>query len=326
MKKIVKVIGGLLGALVFLLGVFCAYVAITGVPTYDKPNVPNLSVGLTPARVARGEVIAQIQCMECHANEKNQLTGKYLHEVPPIFGKLFSKNITQHKEKGIGQWTDGELIYFLRTGVRRDGSYAPVMPQYPTMSDEDLQSVVAWLRSDRFPVQATPEEPQGSEFSFVTKLLTHTMLKPLPYPQRFIALPDSTDPVALGKYTADAVGDCFGCHSADLVDQDKVHPERTRGYYGGGAELMGEGGQPIHSANLTFDEESGIGRKYTKEQFIKAVKMGVRPDGSLLKLPMSPKMMLSDREVGAIYEYLKTIPKIRNDIAQKNADLQIAKQ
>jgi mono/diheme cytochrome c family protein len=324
MKKVMKITGIVLSGIVLLLAGFSAYVAAVGVPTYDPPALPKITVESTPARVARGEVIAQIQCMECHANNENRLTGKYLAEVPPLFGKLYSKNITQDKEKGIGNWTDGELIYFLRTGIRRDGSYAPIMPQYPNMADEDLKSVVAWLRSDRFPVQATKQEAPASEFSFVSKLLAHTLLKPLPYPQQFVGLPDSTDHVALGKYTADAIGDCFSCHSGDLLDQDKVHTERTKGYYGGGIELVGEGGKPVVTANLTFDEETGIARKYTKEQFIRAVKGGVRPDGSILRSPMAPKPMLSDREVGAIFEYLKTVPKIRNDIAKKNQEIQLA--
>lgn len=325
MKKVFKITGLVLGSLVLVLGLFCVYVAFTGVPTYERPNdILQISVEITPKRVARGEVIAQIQCMECHADKDNHLTGKYLSEVPALFGKLYSKNITQDKEKGIGNWTDGELLYFLRTGLRRDGTYAPVMPQYPNMADEDLMSVVAWLRSDRFPVQATSQEPQASELSFVSKLLTHTLMKPLTYKQQLVALPDSTDPVALGKYTADAIGDCYACHSGDMLDQDKIHPERSKGYYGGGIEMVGEKGEPIVTANLTFDEETGIGHKYTKEQFIRAVKLGVRPDGSILRQPMTPKLGLTDHEVGAIYEYLKTVPKIKNNIAQKNAEVQLA--
>ncbi len=324
MKKIMKIVGLVLGSIVLLLAGFSAYVAAVGVPTYDPPALPKITVESTPARVARGEVIAQIQCMGCHADNENRLTGRQMTDVPAVFGKIFTKNITQDKVAGIGNWTDGELMYFLRTGVRRDGSYAPIMPQYPNMADEDLKSVVAWLRSDRFPVQASAKEPQSSELSFISKLLTHTMMKPLPYSDKFIAFPDSSDQIAFGKYTADAIGDCFACHSADLVDQDKLHPERTKGYYGGGIEMVGEGGHPVVTSNLTLDEETGIAKKYNKEQFIRAVKSGVRPDGSILKQPMFPRPMLSDREVGAIYEYLKTVPKIRNDIAKKNADVQLA--
>ncbi|GAB2576939.1 c-type cytochrome [Spirosoma areae] len=326
MKKVLKITGLTLGSVLLLLAGFCVYVAAVGVPTYDPPSIPEITVESTPARVARGEAIAQIQCMECHANKDNRLTGKHLAEVPAMFGKLYSKNITQDKEKGIGKWTDGELIYFLRTGVRRDGTYAPIMPQYPNLGDEDLKSVVAWLRSDRFPVQASKIEPQASEFTLFSKMLAHTVMKPEPYPQSFIAMPDSTNAVALGKYTADAFGDCFACHSGDMIKQDKVNPPNSEGYYGGGIEMVGEGGQKIVTANLTFDEETGIARKYTKEQFIRAVRMGVRPDGSILKYPMAPKLSLSEREVGAIYEYLKTVPKIHNDIAKKNAEVQLAEK
>ncbi|MGF7215760.1 mono/diheme cytochrome c family protein [Spirosoma lacussanchae] len=326
MKKLLKLTGLLLGGLLLMVAGFCVYVALSGVPTYDPPTIPELSVERTPARIARGEVIAQIQCAACHADRDNRLTGKHMADVPALFGKIYTKNITQDKQKGIGSWTDGEILYFLRTGVRRDGSFAPIMPQYPNMADEDLKAVVAWLRSDRFSVQPSSQEAPPSELSFVSKLLTHTLMKPLPYPQQLIAFPDSTNPIALGRYTADAIGDCYACHSGDLIDQDKVHPEKTKGYYGGGIEMTGDGGQPIITANLTADQKTGAVAKYTKEQFIRMVKAGVRPDGSVIRYPMEPKPMLSDREVGAIYEYLKTVPKIQNDIARKNAELQLAKK
>ncbi|GAB4013367.1 hypothetical protein GCM10028808_32250 [Spirosoma migulaei] len=326
MKKIVKLVGIVLGCVVLLALVFCAYVAVVGVASYDPPVTPKLTVERTPARVARGEAIAQVQCMSCHANDENRLTGKYLGEIPAAFGKIYSKNITQDTEKGIGNWTDGELMYFLRTSVKPDGTFSGIMPRYSLMAEEDLKSVVAWLRSDRFPVQPTKQEAPEAEYSFLSKLLSHTIIKAGDYPQQPIPMPDSTDQVALGRYIADGVADCYSCHSSDFLDQDKLHPERSKGYYGGGNKLNGEGGKPIFTANLTFDEETGIGKKYTKEQFIRAVKLGVRPDGSTLRLPMEPRPSLSDYEVGAIYEYLKTIPKLKNDIAGKNAELQLAKK
>jgi mono/diheme cytochrome c family protein len=324
MKKFLRITGYVLGVVVLLVASFAAYVALSGVPTYDPPVIPNTRVEVTPARVARGEVIAQVQCMGCHADKQNRLAGQQMIDIPEMFGTVYTQNITQDKEKGIGNWTDGELIYFLRTGVRRNGSYAPVMPQYPNLSDEDMHSVVAWLRSDRFPVQPVSEEPPASEFSFFTKFLTHAVMKPLPYPQSFIAGPDTTDLIALGKYTADAFGDCYGCHSADFVKLDKINTPLSEGYYGGGNVFKNELGETVLSSNLTFDTETGIGGRYTKEQFIRAVKTGVRPDGSILKYPMLPKSVLSDHEVGAIYEYLKTVPKIKNDIAQKTSALRMA--
>lgn len=324
MRNVLPISGLILGSVVLLLAGVTAYVAFTDVPSYPRPAIPKLTVAVTPSRVARGEVIGSIQCMSCHADKDNRLTGKHMAEVPAFFGKLYTKNITQDQVHGVGNWTDGELIYFLRTGVRSDGSYAPGMPQYPSMADEDLMSVVAWLRSDRFPVQPSAVEPPPSELSLIAKFLTHTLMKPLPYPQRLIVRPDSNDAVAFGKYTGDAVGDCYSCHSADIMEQDKITPTKTKGYYGGGIEMVGEGGRKVLSSNLTFDAKTGIGHRYTKAQFIRAVKFGVRPDGSILRYPMEPKMGLSDREVGAIYEYLKTVPKINNDIARKSRELPAA--
>lgn len=324
-KKILRRVGQGLGLLVLLIGGFCAYVALAPVRSYDPPVTPNIKVDVTQARIRRGETIAQLQCILCHADNNNRLTGKHLDELPALFGKVYSRNITQDTEKGIGKWTDGQIIYFLRTGIRPDGTTA-FMPQYNLMADEDIKSVVAWLRSDRFPVQPSKEEAPPSEYSFAAKLLPWTLIKPGEYPKRAIPLPDSTQPAAVGKYIATAVADCYGCHAADYLNTDTKNPENTEGYFAGGSKFTDKDGKAVLSANLTFDEQTGIGQKYTKEQFIRAVKYGVRPDGSVLRYPMTPKLAMSDQEVAAIYEYLKTIPKLHNDVARKQAEIQLAEK
>lgn len=266
--------------------------------------------GVPTVTVARGEKIAQLLCLPCHADGDNRLTGRRMTDVPKLFGKIYSTNITQDSTVGIGRWTDGELSHFLRTGTHPDGSLAPAMPRYPLMADEDLQSVVAYLRSDAYPVQATATEAPKTRYSLPVKLLGKSVFKPLPYPTAPVTPPDTTDEVALGRYLADGVIGCYGCHSADFKKLDPLNPERSKGYYGGGNRLLGDGGKPVFSANLTFDEATGIGKTYSKAQFVKAVKYGVRYDGTPLRAPMPPHLALTDREAGAIYEYLKTVPKL----------------
>ena len=40
---------------------------------------------------------------------------------------------------GIGNWSDGDLIYLIRTGLKPDGQYIPpYMPKLVNISDEDL--------------------------------------------------------------------------------------------------------------------------------------------------------------------------------------------
>ena len=59
-------------------------------------------------------------------------------------------NITPDRETGIGTWTDGEKIRAIREGIHKDGSALfPMMPyaEYRNMSDDDVQSLVAYLNS-----------------------------------------------------------------------------------------------------------------------------------------------------------------------------------
>ncbi|GAB3340064.1 hypothetical protein GCM10027299_53170 [Larkinella ripae] len=318
MKKVLRFSLLIVGLLVVAVVGFISFAAIRGVPDFDAPVVQDLKIEASPARLARGAKIAQMHCIACHTGQDNHLSGRHMNDLPGLFGTVYSMNITQDKTVGIGNWTDGELLYFLRTGLRKDGTFAPIMPKFATMADEDLKSVVAWLRSDEPLVQPSAQEAPKSDFSLFAKLLANTVIKPLPYPQQAIVIPDSTDELAFGRYVADGLGTCYACHSADFTKQDAIHPELSAGYYGGGNEMKTPEGKPIFTANLTFDK-TGIGQKYTKQQFIQAVKACVRPDGSLLRAPMFPHLM-TDYEAGAIYEYLKTVPKIKNDIAGKEKE------
>lgn len=319
MKKVLRFTLILAGLVVVALLGFVSFVAIRGVPDFDSPAIQPLTLETTPARLARGAKIAQMHCIACHADQNNRLTGRHLSDLPALFGTIYSMNITQDKEVGIGNWTDGELFYFLRTGLRKDGTFAPIMPKFATMADEDLKSVVVWLRSDEALVQPSKQEAPQSDFSLFAKLLANTVIKPLPFPDQAILIPDSTDELAFGRYVADGLGTCYACHSADFTKQDALHPELSAGYYGGGNEMKTPDNKPIFTANLTFDEETGIGKKYTKQQFILAVKACIRPDGSLIRAPMFPHLM-TDYEAGAIYEYLKTVPNIKNDVISKEKE------
>lgn len=318
MKKAFRIVLWIVGLVVLVIIGFVSFVAVRGVPTYDTPATANVHVDVTPVRVERGVKIAQLLCIQCHTGANDQLTGKLIADAPKEFGQIYSANITQDKEAGIGNWTDNEIIYLLRTGIKRDGSYNPLMPKFPNMSDEDINSIVAWLRSDRPQVQPVKAEAPQTEYNFLVKMLTNTVMKPYPLPKQAITIPDSTDKVAFGRYIANSMVGCYACHSVDFKTLNDIEPEKSAGFYGGGNPMLNLEGKIVPTANITFDEETGIGKKYTEEQFIKAVKMGVRPDGSLLRYPMVPHVTLTDYEVGAIYQYLKTVPKLKNKVTDPN--------
>jgi mono/diheme cytochrome c family protein len=315
-KRILKISGIVLGVLVAAVVVALVYINADGIPRYQAAH-PALTVERTPERIARGKTLAALMCAGCHENPTTRkLTGKRIGDLPPVFGEVFSANITGGPGKGIGGWTDGELAYLLRTGVRPDGQYLPPwMVKTPHLSDEDLSSIIAFLRSDDPSVAPTDVPAAGvTKPSLLAKVLTHTIMKPLPYPTTPIVAPPKTDRVGWGRYLVYAL-DCYACHSADFKKIDSLFPEKSAGFLGGGNTLIGVEGRRVLSANLTPDEETGIGR-WTEADFVRALRHGFRPDGRALAYPMLPKNELDDDEAGAIYAYLRTVPKIRNRVVQ----------
>ena len=312
MKKALRYLLIIIGIVLIAVGGFAAFVAVKGVPDYEAEKV-DLRVSLSPERIERGRQLSAMICDDCHLNRKtNKLTGARLDDIKQ-FGDIYSKNITKDAEHGIGKWTDGELIYLLRTGIKPDGRFLPVMAKMQKMSDEDLQSIVAFLRSDNALVQADNTSQPESEYSFLAKFLTTIKaIKPMPY-YKSVPEPDTTNLVKWGEYVALYKVECYVCHSADFTTVDFINPEKSKGYFGGGNKFEMPGGEVIYSRNLTMDEETGIG-KWSEEDFVKAVKTGIMPNGGGFRPPMKPYPYLSDGEVKAVYAYLKTIPKVNNKV------------
>ncbi len=325
MKKIMKVLGYGLGAVALLVAAGLLYFNLKGIPdhAYNPPaEVLHLKVRPDSVRVARGEKIASMQCMACHANTTDgKLVGKPMGEIPKVFGSVHSLNLTRDSVHGIGAWTDGELYYFLRTGIHNDGRWSPpFMPKYSLMADEDIYSVIAWLRSDDPRLAPDSREYPPNQYNLFVKVLANTLFEPPPMPERPITIPDSTDRVAFGKYVGTALGHCYSCHSMDMLKVDELVPEHSVGYFGGGIPMQNQEGQIVMSANLTMDKETGIGN-WTEQQFIEAVRFGKKPGGGTLAYPMAPHPMLSDNEVSAIYTYLKTVPVIKNQVQRYQAGI-----
>jgi mono/diheme cytochrome c family protein len=104
----------------------------------------------------RGFYIATIaHCMECHTPMvRGQRVfsdlGKGGFEFQGPWGVSVARNITSHKEKGLGGWTDAEIKRAITQGIRKDGTrLKPPMgfDMYAKMTDEDLTALVAYLRT-----------------------------------------------------------------------------------------------------------------------------------------------------------------------------------
>ena len=122
MKKFLRFILFLLLFVILLVGGFALYIQVSGIPKYEVDKTTFESMPRDSAAVALGTKIASVQCVVCHTDSATgKLSGRFLWEVPDVFGELHSANITQSKEHGIGKWTDDQIVYFLRTGVKPSG-------------------------------------------------------------------------------------------------------------------------------------------------------------------------------------------------------------
>ncbi len=312
MKKLFKVILIIVIVLVVLAGGFALFLEMRGIPKYEAKD-PGITIQSTPARVERGRILVNMLCADCHKNPATgKLTGADMdpgHKLP--FGGMFSQNITHDKNVGIGEWTDGQIIFLLRTGIKRNGQYAPPwMAKLPHMSDEDVASVISFLHSDDPMVTADPTPDRPCEPSLFAKFLCLVAFKPLPYPEGAVAQPDTTNKVEWGRYMVYNM-DCYQCHSADFATNDAMDPTKSKGYLGGGNRL-----DSLLSANITPDKQTGIG-DWSEAAFVKAFRFGIKPDGSTTRLPMKPYSMLSESEAKAIYAYLQTVPPLNHAVDRK---------
>ena len=72
-------------------------------------------------------------------------------------------------------------------------------------------------------------------------------------------------------------------------------------------------GKKIFTANITPDENTGIG-SWTEDDFKRAMHESKNKTGKPLRYPMLPYTALTDKEVTAIWQYLRSIPKLGNEV------------
>lgn len=108
--------------------------------------------------IRRGAYLASLaHCMECHSRTPDNRQdyknwwGKGGAEIKGPWGRAIVRNISSHKEKGIGAWSDGEIKRALTDGIGRDGRSfkLPMARQvyFSKMADTDLDAIVAWVRT-----------------------------------------------------------------------------------------------------------------------------------------------------------------------------------
>lgn len=326
MKKIFKILLGLFGVLLLGITIAISYIQLT------MPNVgdaPNIKIESTPELVKRGEYLANsvMVCMDCHSTRdwskySGPITpgtlgngGETFNQAMGFPGEFYSRNITPF---GIKDWSDGEVFRAITCGVSRDGhAFFPVMPypSYGKLDSMDIIAVIAYLRTLPSIEKSVPASKPAFPFSII--------LKTIPQKAHFIKRPDSSNILAHGEYLANAAN-CIECHT----QAEKGQIIRELGY-SGGREFKMPDGSILRTPNITPDEETGIG-SWSKQAFISRFKSygdssyhapAVKQGEMQSIMPWTMYGTMTESDLGALYEYLKSIPAKKNNVVRYTAKL-----
>lgn len=310
LRKLLR-IGAILTVVVALLvGAAAGVLWVLGPPTHESYAVGDFELQGSGDAIA-GKRLVDMMCVRCHFDpETDSLAGRSLGKEYASLGTAHASNITRDDIRGIGEWTDAELVMMFRSGVhpKRKELLPPYMPSLPNVSDVDLAHIVAYLRgADEWVAPQRKADPP-STLKFSAVLAAWFKWKPGPDHSAPVLRPDEGEAIALGAYLANDLLQCHGCHSASLEAVDWVVPEDTKGFYAGGAKLVDLANNKVVAPGLTPREDGGLGG-WSYEEFRRALVDGVAKGGDVLRWPMPRYGELSEGELSSLYAYFKTLPK-----------------
>jgi len=306
MKKALLIVGGLLLAIVVI-----GLPLLLGVRPFIGPKARPLTdrrFESSPARIERGKYLVTsgtAPCALCHS--PMDTSGGGLRVVPgkELTGRSFAPdgvsfatamNLTPDPETGIGNLSDDQLARAIREGLSHDGrTLFPVMPylSFSGMSDEDLASIVVYLRS--VPPVHNPLTPSAIPFPL------NRIMNGLPTPIEAPVSADLSTPEKRGAYIA-RMAVCADCHS----------PRDDRGNrpagmdYSGGTGMPFEGRKTIFSANIT-PGVNGI-PYYTEDLFIEVMRTGkVKARALDPMMPTAYYRNMTDADLKDLFAYLKSL-------------------
>jgi mono/diheme cytochrome c family protein len=262
----------------------------------------------SPARMERGEYLVKnvTGCIHCHSELDSSAPG-----LPPKAGRagagrswadegipwLTTPNITSDRETGAGAWTDDMLARAIREGIGYDGrALFPIMPysNYARMSDEDLASIITYMRSLPAVKQAQPKPA----IPFPVNRFINAVPQPI---EGTVPEPDVSTVEKRGQYLV-TLASCADCHTP--MDQ---RGQFIRGMeFAGGNPFVHEGRAQKASANIT-PAPNGI-PYYSEELFLEVMRTGRVRDREISDLmPWGPYRGMTDDDLKAIFAYLKTL-------------------
>ena len=294
MKNVFKWIGIGLGSLVGLILIVVVVLYLMGnsrlTKTYSFPP-SNITIPTDADSIAYGKHRAESLCEGCHGKDLSGVNNWF--NAGPL-GTIDSANLTSG-EGGVGKnFTDEDFVRALRHGINPNGQplFMPAIPSTAQLSDQDLGSVIAYVKS----VSPVDHKTNGQHFKPLAKiLLAAGMLGKLPVEavshEIHVTAPDRGVTAEYGAYLMNT-NDCHACHGPNL--NGGPFPDPTI---------------KIITPNLTPGGELGA---WNEEQFLNTIRTGVTPSGHQLSdhMPWKDYRNFTDDELKAIWVYLQSLPKL----------------
>lgn len=321
MKTFLKIVGGLVLLVIALIA--CAVIWLAVRKPESRPASTE-KVEATPERMARGKYLVEhvSPCLDCHSDHVLKFStpvkpgtegeGGFIFDKNIGFpGVVAAQNITPDPEFGLGKWTDGEIIRAVREGVDRNGdALFPMMPyeHFRSMSDDDVKAVIVYIRTLKPIHKSVP----AKHIDFPVNLFIKFAPKPV---DGVVKTPDPHDTIAYGKYLTTIAG-CYECHTPH-DDKGMRIAEKA---FSGGWEMKGPWGRNF-TANLT--PAGSYMSHATKEEFIGRFKAYASMDANTApEAPAGHNTVMgwtvyagiTESDLGAIYDYLKTVKPIENKV------------
>jgi cytochrome c553 len=255
--------------------------------------VPDLKVAGTPEQIQRGEAIADSFCGACHSKTGTLTGGVDMGKKLPIdIGSFVSSNLTP--AGSLKHWSDGQIFRAIRNGVDANGHRLFIMSltSAGNLSDDDIQSLIAYIRMTPAAGAQTPEPPDDVNALGVAMLGAGLIPSGKTVSARVITAPTKGATAQYGQYIISYL-DCRQCHGNDLTG--------------------GQGGIVPVGPDLTLVKD------WTRAEFITTMRTGTDPNGHEMvgDMPWRNIGKMDDVELGALYEYLVLLPSAPETIANQ---------
>jgi len=300
MKKVLKLIGKIVGGLVGLIVIAILAVMAIGYFRFHKTyaiDVSGIEIPTDDASIARGGHLVQAvaHCGYCHGTD---FSGEYIINKPGEEGIVVAPNLTSG-EGGIGaSFTDEDWVRAIYHGVNQQGRSVIIMPSlfFHVMSEKDITSIIAYMKTVPPVDNVLPETKPGPMVylligagPFAEEMSARVIDHDAPFGQT----PAEGETPEYGEYLV-TIGQCRACHGDELAG-GRVNPSAPVG------------------PNLTPGGEPGF---WSEETFFSVIRTGMHPSGHELDSYMPWKFFsnMTDSELRAIRAYLLSQPKLETVI------------